>query len=229
MLASSRSLLRRCWWFVSCLGFLSLPAAAQEPSPEPPPAASPRFGLGVRVAHGFPGDISSEETGLPRDLQGLVIAPQVDVSWFYSPHLSFGLHGQYGVGRYSRYCGDESCRGGVLRVGLGLQYQFTPERVWSAWVGAGVGYERHMMKERNLDQWGESRSSVWSGFELARAEVGVDLKLSEHFRVGPYVTGSAGTYLWRSTRAAPYMDRTESLDFALHFWVMPGVRLQARL
>ncbi|NTX16380.1 autotransporter outer membrane beta-barrel domain-containing protein [Myxococcus sp. CA056] len=177
------------------------------------------------MAYGIPKEKVSEASGLAMGLEGL-IAPQVDVSWFFSSHLSLGLYGQYGVGRYSRFCSEESCRGGVLRLGVGLQYQFAPESPWSPWLGAGVGYQRHMQKEHLA--YGDT-STVESGFELMRLEAGLDFTFAGRFRVGPYVTGSMSSYFWRSMKTDGYPASSTSANSDLEFWVMPGVRFQARL
>ncbi|MCE9669989.1 hypothetical protein LY474_19500 [Myxococcus stipitatus] len=137
------------------------------------------------------------------------------------------LHGQYGIGRYPSLCTDETCRGGVLRLGVGFSYHVPSENLWSPWVGAGLGFER--LKTEFENHSGKTTVTD-SGIELLNLQAGIDLALSDVVRVGPYFSAAAGMYL-RSTLRRDGQDvlSGDIEQKTVHFWFQPGVRVQFRL
>ncbi|MCP3100228.1 hypothetical protein LZ198_15265 [Myxococcus sp. K15C18031901] len=209
------------------LALLALPASAQE---TPPPEATPKppgFAVGARLAYGLPFGDSAAERPLPLEVDG-AIASQVDVSYFFTPHAAVDLQGQYGIARYPLICGDETCRGSVLRLGVGLSYHFPSNSFWNHWLGAGVGVERFATTE-DSPLIGKSTQVNW-GLEFLNLQMGIDFKVLDALRIGPYVAGTLGTYLQHSTHLDGQEPSSTSIDQkAVHFWLQPGVRLQVRL
>jgi len=214
----------RCLTLLLALG--GLPAAAQEAPPAASPPSHTGFAVGARMGYGFPFGDSRQGFALDQVLEG-VVAPQVELSWFFTPHFALDLQGQYGLARYPLTCGDETCRGGVLRLGVGVSYHFFSTGAWSHWVGAGVGYERQTTRQEVVG--GKASSTQW-GLELLNLQGGVDYALSENVRVGPCLTGAMGMYLQQRSVFNGQEGGSESIDDrAIHFWVQPGIRLQLRL
>ncbi|MCP3103023.1 outer membrane beta-barrel protein [Myxococcus sp. K15C18031901] len=208
------------------LALLALPASAQETSP---PDASPEatgFAVGARLSYGHPRGDARMDIPMAGRIDG-VIAPQLDLSYFFTPNLAVELQGQYGVGRYSSLCTDEDCRGGVLRLGVGFGYHFPTATFWSPWVGAGVGYER--LRTTSEGHVGKSVVTE-SGLELLNLQAGIDLVLADRVRVGPCFSGAVGMYFWSALRLNGQDIFSGSVEeTTLHFWLQPGVRLQVRL
>ncbi|MFB1480207.1 hypothetical protein [Corallococcus sp. RDP092CA] len=200
----------------------ALPAAAQEPKKS-------GLALGVRGAMGIPvGDAFTDQS--LRDTFGTTVAPQVDVSWFFSRRLSLGAYFQYGFGSGpGDLCSDVvDCKSQVLRVGVDLDYHFLPDSFIAPWVGVGLGYE-----VAKLDVGGSS-SNNWlklEGYDLIHAHFGVDLQLTRSIAVGPYISASVGQYSEGAVRVADLetSDELTSDEKQIHVWIQPGVRVQFRL
>ncbi|WP_223638789.1 porin family protein [Corallococcus sp. EGB] len=202
----------------------ALPAAAQEPKKS-------GLALGVRGAIGIPVGDSFRDTSL-RDTFGTTVAPQVDVSWFFSRQLSLGGYFQYGIGSGPHdSCSGEnnpSCTSTVLRVGVDLDYHFLPDGFIGPWVGVGVGYEIGKLEA------GRGASNTWlklEGYDLAHAHLGLDLHLTRSIAVGPYISASVGQYSEGAVRLGDVetSDNLTSDEKRIHVWVQPGVRVQFRL
>ncbi|MCP3100227.1 hypothetical protein LZ198_15260 [Myxococcus sp. K15C18031901] len=208
------------------LALLALPAAAQEtPLPETAPKAT-GFAVGARLAYGIARGDAFKQSPMAGHTDA-VIAPQVDLSYFFTPRLALNLQGQYGIGQYSGSATEDTRRGSVLRLGLGLSYHALSDSNGSPWVGAGVGLER--LKTTTDDQAGRLIATA-TGFELLNLQAGIDFKLFDVVRVGPYFSGSAGRFLRATLERNGQELRSGSIEQkTVHFWFQPGVRVQVRL
>ncbi|NBD12610.1 outer membrane beta-barrel protein [Corallococcus silvisoli] len=203
-----------------CLG--ALPAAAQEPS-------GSGLALGVRAALGIPAGDATQAQSL-KDTFGSSVAPQVDLSYFFSRQLSLGAYFQYGIasGPDDQCSNGGSCSSKVLRFGIDLDYHFRPDGFIAPWVGVGVGYEIGTLGVGEDDSF---RLKL-QGYDLGHAHFGVDLQLTRSLAVGPYISASLGQYSKNSLRlggAAEISADIASDQKKLHVWIQPGVRVQFRL
>ncbi|NOK21388.1 outer membrane beta-barrel protein [Corallococcus carmarthensis] len=204
----------------SCLS--ALPAAAQEPS-------NAGLALGVRGAFGIPAGNSLDDTSMVNTF-GRTVAPQVDLSYFFTRQLSLGAYFQYGFASGpDDDCADGvDCKSKVMRFGIDLDYHFRPDGFVSPWVGVGVGYEI------GTAETGEGATRIWGklqGYDLGHAHFGVDLQLTRSIAVGPYISASVGQYSEISASVGSVrVDRDLTDDEKqLHVWIQPGVRVQFRL
>ncbi|RKI41171.1 hypothetical protein D7Y27_19085 [Corallococcus sp. AB004] len=205
-----------------CLG--ALPAAAQEPS-------GAGLALGVRGAFGIPVGDAFNDLSLS-DTFGTTVAPQVDVSYFFTRQLSLGAYFQYGIAAGpGNECADSvNCTSKVLRFGIDLDYHFRPDGFVSPWVGVGVGYE---IGSWEFGEGAENTRLELRGYDLGHAHFGLDLQLTRSIAVGPYISASVGQYDKLSARLGTVFEENDrdiiSDHKQLHVWIQPGVRAQFRL
>ena len=205
------------------LSLLALPAAADDTS------SGSGLALGVRAAYGLPvGDAVKD--GSLSDAVGTTVAPQVDLSYFFTRQLSLGGYFQYGLAQGPDNCNDTTdCSSRVLRFGVDLNYHFAQDAFIAPWVGVGVGYESASVE---LGEGGSVGKSNVRGFDLGHAHFGVDFQFTRSIAVGPYISASVGQYSKQTTEvfeAAEFSRDIPSDQKAIHMWIQPGVRLQIRL
>ncbi|WP_375754840.1 hypothetical protein [Corallococcus exercitus] len=204
----------------SCLG--ALPAVAQESSDS-------GLALGVRGAFGIPVGDSMTDTSMDNTF-GSTVAPQVDLTYFFTRQLSLGGYFQYGFasGPNDDCVDGVKCKSKVMRFGIDLDYHFRPDGFVSPWVGVGVGYEI------GTAETGEGATRIWGkleGYDLGHAHFGVDLQLTRSIAVGPYISASVGQYTKFSASLGDLRADRDLTDDEkqIHVWIQPGVRVQFRL
>jgi hypothetical protein len=78
-----------------------------------------------------------------------------------------------------------------VRVGFEVLWHFAPGSAVDPWAGLGIGYEWLNFSA----PVGTTTVSVGvRGFEFVNAQAGLDFRLGQLFRVGPYVMGTLGQY-----------------------------------
>ena len=190
--------------------------AAPEPADQPKPAGHPqptvesqREGEGVHghllIAPGLGLGLALGDAMDPVPQSDLIASPglglSLDAGFGLSRALVLGLWAEasfYGAGDTGCVAGpgvDSQCITTLFGVGPQLSY-FVPSRGRSRpWFGAGLGYR--WLRQARIDSAGgaeAARVEVLSGFELLRAQGGIDFKASNHAWIGPYLVFSVGTY-----------------------------------
>lgn len=212
------------------------PTPAPEPAPvvdtyaaAPPPEADvePKrdeehrgFELALRVAYGIPlgdavgEDFAAEERELSDTIKGQ-IPLQLDLGYRINNHLLIGAYGSYGFGFKPDACDDlgiECDSPSQVRVGGQIIYNILPvTHFMSPWIGAGIGYE-----------WLNSpREDVsFDGMEFFNVQAGLDFRVADHMRVGPYAMFSLGQYSSRSLGDADI----DIDDQGTHEWLSFGLK-----
>ncbi|MBJ6766043.1 autotransporter domain-containing protein [Myxococcaceae bacterium JPH2] len=206
---------------------MALPAAAEDL------ARSSGLAIGLRGAYGVPGGKAFDD--VEQSAFGNTLSPQLDVSYFFNEHLSLGGYFQYGVASGGRCQFEGKCTGGVLRLGVDLNYHFTPGAFMRPWVGVGAGYE---LLHRTVKTDTFRLSASLGGLELGHVNAGLDIPLSPSVFVGPYVTTTVAQYstahATNEDLSIPGSSETETVDIPnnsreVHVWIQPGVRLLFRL
>ncbi len=143
-----------------------------------------------------------------------------------NPHFGLGMYLDLGfgdpAGEASAACSQAgtSCTASTGRWGALLRYTFDPYGASTPWIAIGGGYEWADITADN--GYGSSSFLNYSGFELPRLMVGVDLRTSPVFGVGLYGAASLGTYTH-----ADYHDGAGDLPVgaqATHWTIEAGLR-----
>ncbi|WP_422802334.1 OmpW/AlkL family protein [Telluria beijingensis] len=102
--------------------------------------------------------------------------PELDISYFFTPHIAAELVLTYPQKHTARLDGAGIGSFKHLPPTLSLQYHFAPDAVFSPYVGAGVNYTR-MSSIKLLDGAGDLENDSW-GLSL---QAGVNVRLNERW------------------------------------------------
>lgn len=203
---------------VLVLATTSSVARADEETVRETPAAPVTFELGARVGVGAP------VGGGIRGGGPLARSIGVDVPFgleagvrLLDAHLQLGAIASVAPLLVRDCVGEDArCRGHQLDLGALVSWHFTPHRSASPWIGLGVGYER---LDLLYAEAGSAIDLVANGGTLG-VHAGFDVRMSEHLRVGPVVSGTFGRY----TTIA--LDGVSTRDFepAVHGWIVFALR-----
>jgi hypothetical protein len=202
--------------------------------------------VGLRTGYGLPfGKASGNEA---RDLSDF-IAGQVPI-WVHlgarvDGNVAFGVFYSYGfgiVGSYLRQtCDlleasasgetvDVSCYTRSHRAGIQVGYHFIPEGDLDPWIAAGLGHEFFDFTLSSASRTRSATSTIDAdGFEYGNFQFGLDYRLDEHFRVGPFLGLSASSYgeLTRSCHGDCGVAGSDSGNVgnrSRHVWIYLGLR-----
>ena len=102
--------------------------------------------------------------------------PELDISYFFTPHIAAELVLTYPQKHKARLDGAEIGSFKHLPPTLSLQYHFAPDAVFSPYVGAGVNYTR-MSSVKLLAGAGDLDNDSW-GLSL---QAGLNVRLDQHW------------------------------------------------
>jgi hypothetical protein len=127
-----------------------------------------------------------------------------------------GAYGQYafGVPAFCSGPAPSTCSAFAIRTGLEVQFHPASWKLVDPWVELGVGYEWDSWR-RALDS-GEVVVITFHGWEFLRLGVGLDFRLTEGLRLGPFIGFSLGRFQGLSSDMAKP---------ALHQWFCLGLKL----
>ncbi len=220
-------------------------AARAAPTPENEYAgaspASTGFQMAIRSGLSFP---FGNASGVSSDTLSRRYAWQVpialDLGAKITPSIFVGAYVQLGFGaegsdkEVAAFCDDNdenfsndvSCSVLTARLGLLMNYQFSPDKVMNPWVGYGIGFES-ASQSLNDKQHGYTETTTVSGLTYAQLAGGIDFRGA--VGVGPYAEVALGTFSRTSTEQYGRKVYSGSIDDrALHAWVTLGVRFVVR-
>jgi hypothetical protein len=183
------------------------------------------FELGVRIAYGIPlGGATKAQNSLDEDVDlsdvvaGL-LPIQLDLGYRINNHLFVGGYGSYAFGFKPDLCDDspvECDSPSQVRVGGEVLFNVLPvTHAMSPWIGAGIGYE-----------WlnGPVSDGQLHGMEFFNVQAGVDFRLADHMRLGPYAQFSLGQYSKASATVLGEDVSNDLDDKATHEWLNFGIK-----
>ena len=192
------------------------------------------FEAGVRTGIGIPLGKVNDESDL-NDVAALQIPLQLDVGVRLFSNLFLGAYVQYGIAFVSddvAACDDSDlvdidCSSSDVRLGIQAHYHFMPRKSLDPWVGLGFGYE---WANLSFEAGNADVSVTVAGFEFFSLQFGLDIAVSKHFRVGPFLSFSLAQFDDATVdcsgvnvcHGGVYADVENK---ALHEWLMLGVRL----
>jgi len=219
---SLRSLCRAVAAFATfgVVSTVTLSAAASDPeeptrpSREPSPSG-PRIALRTGVAVPF-GSAYTASGALSDTITGYVPI-RLDVGYRIARHLYIGADVQLATILPNACPSGGSCTGSDVRFGAMVAYHLLPGAILDPWIGLGMGYER-LNVSRTVD--GSTGEVSARGLELADIDIGLDVRPTRSFRLGPVLSSS----FTRFTRVAINGVATTDFDPAVHAWVLLGFR-----
>lgn len=138
-------------------------------------------------AQGFGPQISTR--GLPSTaLDRAGMGAGLGLAYRATPNSSVGLVGSYTM--------QDTARGAQLRgatASLDATYHANPFQRLDPFLSIGTGYR--MVWDRPA---GDAADTFTHGFQLARAAIGVDVRVSKDIAIAPTVGGDVNMFLWRS-------------------------------
>jgi outer membrane protein OmpA-like peptidoglycan-associated protein len=123
---------------------------------------------------------------------GTGIGLGVELGYRLSPHWSVGAGGQYHESNADDRLGSGArVRGGT--AGLLGTYHFTPYERIDPYLTLGTGY-------RFLWQLppGGQNNELTHGIEIAKAQLGADLRVSKNVAIGPMVGADVNVFMWNN-------------------------------
>lgn len=204
------------------------------------------FELGFRTGYGIP---IGKATDSASDEMNELIAGQiplwVDIGLRFNGHVALGAYFSYGFGilasDMSEACdeleataaaagGDASCSTSDMRLGLQIGYHFAPSADLDPWIAGGIGYEIYSFSLSESVGGGSATTSIDArGFEYVNLQTGLDFRVAEHFRAGPFLGLTFASYDTLGASCSGdcglATDRSEDIDEqSIHSWLFFGLR-----
>jgi hypothetical protein len=170
-----------------------------------------RLEIGLRTAYGVPvGKPLGNGAAALNELVSGQVPIWVDLGARVNGNVTFGLYYSYGFGIVGSYlrraCDllqasatgatvDVSCYVRNHRVGLQIGHHFAPERDFDAWIALGIGHEFFDFTLSSTSASASRTSTIDAdGVEYLNLQVGLDYRLSEHLRAGPFLGFTVASY-----------------------------------
>ena len=221
----------------ACFLAAATPARAQTEASEPEaaapehgtPPARTGFQLALRSGYMVP---FGQASGASGDAMSNTFSGQVPLlvdiggkPWpnvFLGGYVGLGFGGT--AGETSAICSREdiTCLTASFRLGIEVQYQFTPDASNNPWIGYGIGVESTAFSGSN----GNATYSVGAaGWEFGHFMGGLDFRLSKTIGIGPMVDFSVAEYSAINVNENGQTSNGTLANKALHEWLLVGVRL----
>lgn len=182
-----------------------------------PAAAAAGITLSLRTGWAIPAGDAAAGEPLGDLFEGFVPL-QLDLGYDLTERLQLGLYAQYGFA--DAECSGE-CDGRSIRAGVQALYALgAAGATFSAWVGAGAGFEHARHETTEPDPFLPGGPDVVTRADLGGWEVNVEggtaWMVFPRLAVGPYLLLAVGRYEGGSLSALS--------DKAMHAWVHLGLR-----
>jgi hypothetical protein len=175
---------------------LAGPAAAQEVEGSAPrPLGAPRDAFEIDVNAGYTqgfGAIKAGPSGAVSDVARGGIGVGVGFGYRATPEVGFGLTSQY---QELAPAATQAVGTRVRGVAIGLEGKFhlRPYERIDPWLSVGAGYRMLWIAPE-----GPNNNVLQHGFELARAQVGLDVRVSRDVALGPVIGGDVNLFVARN-------------------------------
>jgi hypothetical protein len=177
------------------LGLLSASWAASAGAQERPyyerHVAAPTSALELKVGGGYTqgfGMIAPNQN--LRDTVGPGLGVNADIDLRLDPHWSIGIQGEY-----QEFASERNTAARGVATNIGFTYHGAPFLPGDPWLRLGAGY-RMLWNENPADRpW--ARETILHGFELGKATIGWDFRLSEDVGLAPVLGADLNLFEWR--------------------------------
>jgi hypothetical protein len=196
------------------------------------PKAAPNGGLefGLRVGYSVPlGNI----TGAANDSLSNTVSNRIplwfDLGYRVNPALMVGAYFIYGITSINTSnlpgctMSGVSCSANDVEVGAELHYHLLPDRKFDPWLGVGAGYE--IISESVTASGTTLLSGNDNGFVFLNLQAGGDIKATDAFGIGPFLSFSLGQYSNCSASGSLVSSSNCTItQQSLHEWFTFGAR-----
>jgi hypothetical protein len=168
-------------------------ARAQEtPSGQQGPPAPSRT-LELKLNAGYTQGFGSIAPGSSiSGMAGPGLGIDIDADYRANPNWSLGLQGEYQEFVSNRAGSNRSAGARGIAGNVGATYHGKPEARGDPWIRLGTGYRGLW----HVSAIGEP-TTLTHGFELAKASVGYDLRVSSQVALAPQVGADLNLFVWR--------------------------------
>lgn len=150
------------------------------------PATSEALELTIATGYTQPFGMLRSGSGFP-DVARAGIGVGLGAGYRIDPHWGVAIDGQY----QELSTQDEDAARGASGT-FAAQYHIDPRARLDPWVELGVGYRALWQVEA-----APAQTLLTHGIELARARVGVDLRISPDVSIAPVIGADATLFLWQ--------------------------------
>lgn len=221
------------------LGAPSAPAptasVAPPDSPPPLPDSTERRTTGFEVQARLAVAVTTTESH--SDIVQFAIPFQVDVGYRIIPQLFLGASamiaspasGNTLVDACKKWV-DDRCAPLWFRTAIGAQFHISPESKVDPWLGYSFGREWIGFSQESRNASGREISGVFTGWQYAIIDAGLDFRFSKNVGVGPYASFVMGQYdvARISAQGIPPTNVTDvsfrTREDDMHIWGVVGFR-----
>jgi hypothetical protein len=212
--------------------------ATRSDAPDSPAAEPSGFEHGLRLGVALPvgktGESNALRSGDMSGVVGLRIPIWLDIGYRLNRSWWVGLAPELGLGPTGSDCDDDQeCEWSDLRLSAQATYSLSPDSASDPFIGIGLGWESLRGSITLTTASGESDQEiavrlreVLQGPQLF-VQGGMRWDAGEGLTVGPYLFGSAGTFLLESFHCPggiPCPEDGGVDEPAIHAWFGLGVR-----
>jgi hypothetical protein len=122
-----------------------------------------------------------------RNISGGGLGAGLGIAYRANPFFSFGL-----TGGYSQVGGEEDASIRGATVGVDATVHTTPYSRLDPFISMGSGYKAAWSSATGRDD------ITFHGFQIARINVGLDVRVNDSIAVAPMVGGDLSTFMWRN-------------------------------
>jgi hypothetical protein len=154
---------------------------------------APRNAVELTLGAGYTQGLGQIQKGGANNINDVAnggIGLDLGIGYRFTPNLALAIDGQYQELNTANTSNTASSARGAA-FGVDGTYHFMPNRRFDPWVRVGTGY-RLLWSVPTA-----GRNVLFHGFDLVRGSVGVDIKNTADFAIGPMVGADLNTFLWQ--------------------------------
>jgi hypothetical protein len=129
-----------------------------------------------------------------QDVAGAGVGAELDLGYRFIPELAAGAF--VSAAEYNREVQPTGTNVRSLTAGLQGQWFFRPFTTVNPWLGLATAYRGHWVVPET------GGTTQRHGWEVARLQLGLDLRASEEVSVGPYIGGGVDVFFSEKTPGA---------------------------
>jgi hypothetical protein len=151
---------------------------------------APRDALELTVGAGYSQGTMSPAQGVgAMDLTKAGGAFTLQVGYRFAPQFALNIYGEYNEWNPGNLVGSGASRGGV--GGINGTFHLSPYQRLDPWARIGAGYRMLWLtgSPNNAD-------ALWHGFQIAKLDIGLDLRTDENVAIGPTVGVDLSHFVW---------------------------------
>lgn len=158
---------------------------------------APRNAFEIGVSTGYTQGFGHLENGMRVGaFAGAALGLGLNLSYRVSPMFSIGVASQYQTFNPANELGrDARVRG--MSVGLDATFHMAPYRRLDPYVSLGTGYRFMWVMPK-----GSNNDVLAHGFQLARVNVGLDMRVSKDVAIGPMIGADLNMFAWNDSEGS---------------------------